>query len=95
MEKGEKMLHLNVYFKLPADFKGDINDAIEAMLKYRRGVKNHEKNFTIDSEKSLYENWWDMISSTDRVLLGQVSFSEYTDDVTTPWQDLDLENEED
>jgi len=90
MEAGTKMLHLDIYFKLPADFKGDLNDAIQAMLDYRRGEKNHNKDFKADPEKSHYDNWWDMVHETDRVLFGGVKLAEISEDETKPWKNLDL-----
>lgn len=78
MDKGDKMVHLDLYFKLPKDFKGDLNDAIQAMLDYRRRDKDHNKDFKQDPGKDHYSNWWDMINETDRVLFGGVKFAEYT-----------------
>lgn len=71
-----KYVHLNVYFKLPEGFEGDLNDAIEELLKYRRGEKNHNYNFKYNPAKTIYENWWKMINTTDRVLYGEVDLGE-------------------
>ena len=38
---GMKVLSMNISFKLPDDFKGDLNDAILAMVEYR---KNKDKS---------------------------------------------------
>jgi hypothetical protein len=81
-----KNLHLNIYYKLPDDFEGDTNDAIEHMLNYRRGEKNHKDDFKHDPDKDVYHNWWEMVNTTDRVLLGKYSLLEYTDG---EWIDLD------
>jgi len=37
-----KLLHLNVYFKLPDDFEGNLDNAIAEIIKYRKVMK--EKN---------------------------------------------------
>ena len=34
-----KLLHLNVYFKLPDDFGGDLDDAIAEIIKYRKDLR--------------------------------------------------------
>jgi hypothetical protein len=81
-----KQLHLNIYYKLPEDFQGDTNDAIEHMLNYRRGEKNHKVDFKYDPSKDVYDNWWDMVTTTDRVLLGQYALSELVD---SEWVDID------
>jgi hypothetical protein len=81
-----KNLHLNIYYKLPDDFEGDTNDAIEHMLNYRRGEKNHKVDFKYDPSKDVYDNWWEMVNTTDRVLLGQYALSELGDG---EWIDLD------
>ena len=83
MKHNEKLLHLDINFRIPADFEltgdynTDLNNAIEAMLKYRRGPKDHKEIFEPDPEKSNYSNWWEMVCSTDRNLLGNVSLTTY------------------
>lgn len=77
MENGEKLLKLNICYKLPDDFNGDLNDAIEHLLNYRRSKKNHDKHFKSDPNKDVYSNWWDMIHETDRILFGEVSLAEF------------------
>lgn len=67
-----KYLNLDVHYRLPDDFEGDLNDAIEHMLKYRRSEKNHQHDFKYDPLKNGYDNWWEMVNSTDRVLFGSV-----------------------
>lgn len=34
-----KVLRLNTWFRLPDDFKGDMTDALLALVAYRRGLK--------------------------------------------------------
>ena len=75
-----KLLHLNIYFKLPDNFEGDENDAIEEMLKYRRSEKNHEKDFKFDPNIPVYDNWWNMVNTTDRVLFGEFDVAELDTD---------------
>lgn len=75
-----KYLRLDLHYKLPDDFEGDVNDAIEHLLKYRRGEKNHKTDFIPDTELDHYSNWWEMINSTDRVLFGGVSLSKLEDE---------------
>lgn len=68
-------------FKLPDDFEGDLNDALEEILKYRRNPnKGHSGVFIANQDKSVYENWWDMVSTTDRVLYGNIWIGEHYDD---------------
>jgi hypothetical protein len=81
-----KKLHLNINYRLPDDFEGDTNDAIEHMLNYRRGEKDHKIDFKYDPHKDIYHNWWDMVNTTDRVLLGVYSLEELVND---EWIDLD------
>ena len=77
-----KAVKLNIHFRLPDDFTGDLNDAIEEILKYRRNEnKNHSSIFDPDSEKDMYENFWDMINTTDRVLLAETWMAEYNDEL--------------
>lgn len=90
MKENDRLLQLNLCFKLPADFKGDLNDALEAILKYRRGEKNHDKDFKADPDKNIYNNWWDMVHETDRVLYGSIKYAKYTGDSENPWKDLPL-----
>lgn len=71
-----KYLQMNIYFKLPDGFEGGENDAIEELLKYRRSEKNHKTDFEFDPSKTIYENWWDMIHTTDRVLFGELDYGE-------------------
>lgn len=75
-----KRLSLNINFKLPDDLSGDLNDAIEELLKYRRSEKNHDKDFNPDIAKSIYDNWFEMVTTTNRVLYGEFSIAELKDD---------------
>jgi hypothetical protein len=77
---GNKVLHLNCYFKLPEDFNGDLNDALQALIDYRKSDKNHEDTFEADEQSSLYENWWNMIHTTDRPFFAEASISEYNNE---------------
>lgn len=90
MDKGEKLLQLNICFKLPADFRGDLNDALDALVKYRRGEKNHNKIFTPDKNASVYDNWWTMIHETDRVLYGSIGLDEYTAEDGEEWKAMEI-----
>lgn len=90
MKAGEKMLRLDICFKLPADFNGDLNDAIEALLKYRRSEKNHDKIYTPNPAQTIFDNWWDMIHETDRPFYGAVGLEEYSGDIDNPWKNLPL-----
>lgn len=77
-----KAVKLNIHFRLPDDFTGDLNDAIEEILKYRRNEnKNHSSVFNPDPEKDMYENFWDMINTTDRVLLAETWMAEYNNEL--------------
>lgn len=80
-----KRLSLNINFKLPDDFDGDLNDAIEELLKYRRSEKNHDSNFIPDPAKPIYDNWYDMVNSTNRVLYGEYSVAELKDGI---WKEI-------
>lgn len=82
-----KMLSLNIYYKLPDNFDGDMNDAIEHMLKYRRSEKNHTDNFKHDPVQDIYANWWDMIHQTDRPLFGEVQYAKL-DKKQNKWIDI-------
>ncbi len=85
-----KMLLLNICFKLPDDFQGDANDAIERMVEYRRSSKNHETDFTYDPTKEVYDNWWDMVTTTDRILHGQLQLAELKGQ---KWVDIEVPTE--
>lgn len=76
IKDGDVQLKLNICFKIPKGFKGDLNDAILELYRYRTSSKNHDKVFTPNVDKDVYENWWDMVSSTDRRLFGEVSLTE-------------------
>jgi hypothetical protein len=80
-----KYLKLDIHYKLPDDFEGDENDAIEHLLKYRRSEKLHKIDFIHDPNEDLYSNWWKMINTTDRVLFGKVSLSKLVDN---EWETL-------
>lgn len=38
-----KVAHVNLYFKLPDDFDGDLNLLLEKILEYRKSVENDSK----------------------------------------------------
>lgn len=83
-----KLLKLDICFRLPDDFDGDLNDALEEMVKYRRREKNQIKDdYIVDQSKSIYENWWDMVHSSNHVLLGQYSLHRLNEE--NEWVSLD------
>lgn len=71
------MLKIDLCFKLPADFTGDLNDALEALVKYRRGEKNHSGDFAPNPADDVYTNWWNMVHATDRVFYAAASLSTF------------------
>jgi len=75
-----KAFKLNMHFRLPDDFKGDLNDAIEYMLQYRRKKdKGHSDIFNVDNNVDQYTDFWRMINTTDRVLLAETWIAEYNE----------------
>lgn len=81
-----KAFKLNMHFKLPDDFKGDLNDAIEEMLKYRRlKDKGHSTVYQYNKDIDQYENFMDMINTTDRVLLAETWIATY-DKAENKWK---------
>jgi hypothetical protein len=84
-----KAFKLNMHFRLPDDFTGDLNDAIECMLKYRKDLnKGHSGIFEIDPEISQYENFMGMITTTDRVLLADTWMGIYnTEENKWEWEE--------
>jgi len=76
IQKEDKLLKLDICFKLPADFKGDLNDAIQALLDYRKGKKEPDHTFK-PLDDTIFNNWWVMVNETDLKLLGAASLSEY------------------
>lgn len=70
-----KCLHLNIYFKLPDNFNGDLNSALTELIKYRE-CKKPDSNYTVREDLNLYENWWEMVSNSESKLLGDYSLSE-------------------
>ena len=42
MKDGSKVVSINIYFLLPDDFNGDLNDALEEIVKYRKDNKHKE-----------------------------------------------------
>jgi hypothetical protein len=84
-----KAVKLNIHFKLPDTFKGDLNDAIEEILKYRRTLdKGHSDVYEYNPDEDQYTNFWNMITTTDRVLLAEVWMAEYDND-KKEWSDKD------
>lgn len=76
-----KSLKLNMHFKLPDNFTGDLNDALEELLKYRRNQnKSHKDIYEYNSELSQYENFMIMVNTTDRVLLAEGWMGVYDND---------------
>lgn len=77
IEKGEKVMKFHAVFKLPSNFEGDLNDALEILLAYRKSKKNHEKTYKWNLDLDLYENWWAMVNETDRPLIASTWFAEF------------------
>jgi len=81
-----KILHLNTYFQLPDSFEGDVNDAIEELLKYRKEKKL--SSFKLNEEPA--KDWDDMTQpekwnyfceaiKDGYKHVGHASFSEFAD----------------
>ena len=45
-----KIIHLNIFFKLPDNFKWDVDKAIEELVKYRKECKKNGADFRISGE---------------------------------------------
>ncbi len=75
INNGDKLVKLEIHFRmsdsveLTGKFSDDVNIILDQILKYRLSEKNHDKQHKYDSNKTNYENFWNMISTTDRVLL--------------------------
>jgi len=89
-----KVLHLNSYFLLPDDFDGDVNDAIQCLLEYRKNrnlteFKNDNSSDKPWEELSQNEKWERFCEATQKGLrhTGSACFSEF-DDNTKEWRSL-------
>ncbi len=82
---GDVRLELNINFRLPKNFKGDINDAILEVYRYRKSIKSHDKTFSPNVEDDIYTNWWNMVNTTDRRLFGSVAYHKFKDN---EWESL-------
>lgn len=81
-----KLLQLNICFKLPDNFEGDENDAIQTLLDYRRSEKNHKGDYQYNPNLDIYDNWWEMVNTTDRVLMGSMGMYELNEN--GEWDEL-------
>lgn len=81
-----KLLTLNIHFKLPDNFEGDEDDAIQALLDYRRSEKNHNSDYRYNPNLGIYDNWWEMVHNTDRTLLGTLGVYKLND--KGEWEEL-------
>ncbi len=88
LKKGEQLMKLNLCFKLPKNFKGDLNDALDLLVAYRRAPKKHKKQYKMDPTISPYENWFQMVQETDRSLCGAVSISKFDGKVFVDRDDI-------
>lgn len=77
MEKDDIFFKINLCFKLPKDFAGDVSDALQEIIKYRDLPKAHNDKFVYDETISLYANWWNMVNTTDKILLASVSSGKF------------------
>ena len=84
INKGEKLVKIDLCFKLPADFEGDLNDALQAVIDYRKGEKNHDKTFHANGDSTAYENWLKMVQETDRPFFAKASMSEFDGEKFNP-----------
>mgnify|MGYP003811910033 CR=1 FL=1 len=86
LEIGEKMISLNLCFKLSKEFNStDLNDILEEILRYRKSDKDHDGVHVYDPEKDLYSNFWDMVHQTDRPFIAQFGIGEFDGET---WVDL-------
>ena len=76
---GDKLFHIDCYFRLPKKFNGDVNDALTELLKYKK-MKKDKQEFVVDNDLSIYDNWFEMVTTTNLKLLGNTSISELVDD---------------
>lgn len=80
IEDNDKCLKLDLCFKLPKDFNGDLNDALQILLEYRRSDKfNDIKNIGFNEDPNLdtWSNWWNMVNTTDKNLYANYSISKF------------------
>jgi hypothetical protein len=77
-----KTLALNVYFLLPDEFAGDLNDALREVIKYRESVGSKPLPDGPDATKVSQEELWAGFLKTreeGKRLYGTTSLKEYRD----------------
>lgn len=93
-----KVLALDIYFKLPDDFKGNFTDALFEYASYRLNKKTESQVGEWSDEYEDGDNWETFLSTiaeTDYKVTGNFSVMEY-DFKTEKWKDIDcdMSNEE-
>lgn len=73
-KEGDKHLSLDIKFRLPKGFKGDLSDAIFEFWRYTKNIKETVE-YKEDSELNIYENWFKMCEETNGRTYGKVSLS--------------------
>ena len=87
-----KVLHLNIFFKLPEDFDGDLDNAIAEILKYRKALRekhegleepleseaNKKIPMTCTMEAYMEAMWADFLNAVGRgkKLVGEILLTE-------------------
>lgn len=81
-----KILRLDTYFLLPDDFEGDVNDAIQALIDYRKEKKlskfqKNEEPAKAWEDMSPIEKWNCFCQATQQGFkhVGSASCSEFID----------------
>lgn len=88
-----KVLHLDLFYKLPDDFSGSFEDALESYIAYRRAkhyptnnIRNQDPTRTLTIE-TMWAEFLYAINNTEYCAVLASSMTEL-DPVTNTWIDL-------
>lgn len=88
---GMKILKLNVYFKLPNDFEGGLNDALREYIKYREDKNLGLTPYVEDSVRHLNDdNHWQLFCNgveKEKYVCGEYCISKWNEK-EKEWEEL-------
>lgn len=86
---GAKLLYLDLFFELPENFEGDLTDAIQALVDYRR---NEEKQHTCEPVDLTQtgDEWLDFLNARLHGfrIVGQAGMAKYNEELED-WEDIE------
>lgn len=85
IQDGDLLLSINMNLRIPKGFDGGVEDAVLSLYNYMRSTKDYDGEFEPNEEDTLLQNWFTMVNTTNRRLIGDICIKEMSKGELKPY----------